>query len=595
MNWISSFTIFISLFLHCAAAWSANLTTVQGCNSLGSHVQGANFSYNVALNGAGQTAYTWIDSNGVIHASVTLSGETSCIEIPSPNVQGVIPARSKSPQITIDNLGNIKVAFLTATSNDFNLPPAAAQTINGIKVSTLNINTLPLQWTDISTGLNFTQSPTARGNASIQISLAGNGAGDAMLIWFEEQAQFNDSIKAAIFNTGIGAPQWITYTFDSPSNIISNSAAAGNSKPTASINASGMGMFFWLGSFEGSPLPSAHLRAAAINASQTQVAAPPAPVPQNVGHHVDFDLPGETILAYSGAIDAAGDALAIWPDFVPGFAMMQYNTYSAGSGLWGSLDPDRTIPGSSTPLQANTVLVQLATDPNSLNSFAVWNQTQSPFATTLFGSAYNKAGDVWTQSAILADNSSGEYGIGVDCLGDGIFVYRQGVSDILASVFPDIPLASLGNRQNLGMIDLTGGVIVLPLTAVVQECLPGNTRMGSVLWGVQVEADNIILQSAFLDLATVAPPSNFRGRVQKVKFASQTDIVNILHWNPSTDPAVIGYLIRGSDGSVAEVPASGPFRVIFHCRHAHETYTYTIVAFSEDGQSIPLTLDLRAN
>lgn len=592
MKWISSLAIFVSLF-HCTVASATDLTAVPGCSSLGSHVQFE--SHAVAANGAGQTAYAWIDSNGIIHAAVTLAGDTSCIEIPTPNVQGVIPARSKPPQIAIDNLGNIKVAFLTATSNNYNLPPAAPQRINGVKVSTLNINTLPLQWTDISTGLVFTESPTSRGNNVIQLSLAGNGQGDAMLIWFEEQAQLNNKIQAAIFNTGIGAPQWITYSLDTGSNIASNSANAGNSKPTASINPTGMGMFFWLGSMVGSPPLATHLRAAPINASQSQVVAPPSPTPENVGHHVDFDLPGETILAYSGTIDTAGDALAIWPDFTPDFRMMQYNTYSAGSGQWGIQDPDRAIPGSLITPQSNSVLVQLATDPNSMNSFAVWNQTQGPSGTTFFASAYNKGSDTWTPSVNVVNNSSGEFGIGVDCQGDGIFIYREGDSAIMASVFPDISLASLGNRQNLGVINSEGEIVILPIMATVQECLPGNTRMGAALWGVQTEADNAILQSVFFDIPSVTPPSNFRGVVTKIRFASQTDLVNQLFWVPSTDPTVIGYLIRGSDGSSATVLASGPFNVIFHCRDPREIYTYTIVAFSEDGQSSPLTIVLGGN
>lgn len=591
MKWISSLAIFVSL-LHSVSAFGATLTAVPGCSSLGSHVQSESDS--VAINGAGQTAYAWIDSNGVIHAAVTLAGETSCIEIPTPNVQGVIPARSIPPQVTIDNLGNIKVAFLTATSNNYNLPPAAPQTINGIKVSTLNINILPLQWTDISAGLIFTQSATARGNGNIQLSLAGNGQGDAMLIWFEEQAQLNGHVQAAIFNTGIGSPQWITYTLDAASNIGSASINFGNVKPTASINSSGQGMFFWLGSIEGSPPLATHLRAAPINAVQTQVVAPPAPTPENVGHHVDFG-PGEGIFAYAGAIDEAGDALAIWPDRSAGFQQMQYNTYSAGSGQWGTQDPDRTIPGSSVTFQTNTRLVQLATDPNSMNSFAVWNQTQMPFVTTLYASAYNKGSDTWTQSAIVVDETTGEYGIGVDCLGDGIFIYRHAASEIQASVFPDIGTASLGNRQNLGVIDIAADIIILPILAVAHECLPGNTRMGASLWGVQTDADNFFLQSAFFDLPTVVPPSNFRGNVTKVRFASQTDLVNQLTWAPSPDPSVIGYLIRGSDDSVAEVLSSGPYRVTFHCRDPHVVYTYTIVAFSADGQSAPLTVVLGGN
>lgn len=94
----------------------------------------------------------------------------------------------------------------------------------------------------------------------------------------------------------------------------------------------------------------------------------------------------------------------------------------------------------------------------------------------------------------------------------------------------------------------------------------------------------------------IPPPSDFRGKIRKDKFLTQTDIINQLSWKPSTDPSVVGYLIRGSDGSVAKVPASGPFKVDFHNRRPHQTYIYTVVAFTNSGQeSSPLTVSLRDN
>jgi hypothetical protein len=597
MNWISLLTISVSLF-HCTIGWCAIPSVVSGCDNLGSHIQ--ILSYDVATNGAGQVVYAWLDSEGEIHAALTKSGETSCTELPTPNVQGAIAARSKPPQITIDNQGTIKLAFLTATSNNFNLPPAAPQIINGIKVSTLNINAKSLNWTDISTGLNFTQSQTARGNNGIQLSMAGNGQGDAMLIWFEEQAQFNDNIKAAIFNTGISnSPKWITYTLDAKSNIDSHSIGAGNSKPIASINAAGAGMFFWLGSAEGTPIIHRHLRAAAINASQKQKKAPATPTPKNVGHHIDLQLPIDGIIAFAGTIDASGDALAIWPDINPEFSKMQYNTYSAKTKTWGSQDPDRTIPGSLTTAQTNTILMQLATDPGSLNSFAVWNQSPRAFNTTLFASVYNKSKDTWSSAKAVVDDTSGEYSIGVDCQGEGLFVYREGSSDVKASVFPNISRASLSGRQNLGVINPgKDDIIILPMTAVVQECLKGSTRRGVAVWGVQTGADDEILQSAFFDVppsgapgssGSVSPPLHFRGKIKKNKFVTQTDITNQLYWTPSPDKSVVEYLIRGSDGSTARVSASEPSTATFHHRRLHKIYTYTIVAVTKSGKkSSPL-------
>ena len=133
---------------------------------------------------------------------------------------------------------------------------------------------------------------------------------------------------------------------------------------------------------------------------------------------------------------------------------------------------------------------------------------------------------------------------------------------------------------------------------IAQTLSTTTSAPGTVTYTIIPTSPTGCLGSPLIAVVTVVhslPPSNFRGEVRKNKFLTQTDIINQLNWNPSPDPSVVGYLIRGSDGSVATVPASGPYQVAFHNRHPHETYIYTLVAFTASGQeSSPLTVTLRA-
>lgn len=103
----------------------------------------------------------------------------------------------------------------------------------------------------------------------------------------------------------------------------------------------------------------------------------------------------------------------------------------------------------------------------------------------------------------------------------------------------------------------------------------------------------IFIQSISVSAGTPPlPPSNFQGTVVKNVFATQTDIINHLSWDPSPDPAIISYLIRRNGVLIARICAQGPFIFNDHNRHKNEIDTYTLTAFSAGGESTPLTLTI---
>ncbi|QLH37562.1 MAG: PKD domain-containing protein [Parachlamydiaceae bacterium] len=88
------------------------------------------------------------------------------------------------------------------------------------------------------------------------------------------------------------------------------------------------------------------------------------------------------------------------------------------------------------------------------------------------------------------------------------------------------------------------------------------------------------------------PPSNFIGRQIKNIFATQTDLINQLTWQPSPDSTIIGYLIRRNGTIITEICSQGPFIFNDHNRRKNEIYIYTLTALSAGGESTPLTITL---
>jgi uncharacterized repeat protein (TIGR01451 family) len=81
----------------------------------------------------------------------------------------------------------------------------------------------------------------------------------------------------------------------------------------------------------------------------------------------------------------------------------------------------------------------------------------------------------------------------------------------------------------------------------------------------------------------LAPPTHFTGKVVKIKFPTQTDIVNKLQWTPSTYSSVVSYLLFRNNTLISTISGTGPFKYEDHNRHKHTPYVYTLVAVDSNG------------
>lgn len=82
-------------------------------------------------------------------------------------------------------------------------------------------------------------------------------------------------------------------------------------------------------------------------------------------------------------------------------------------------------------------------------------------------------------------------------------------------------------------------------------------------------------------------PANFRGSVVQNKFATQTDIINHLTWEPNNDSNVKEYIIFRDGEPIAIIPQAGPFRYNDHNRRKNTVYTYTLIAIDGNGNESP--------
>ena len=84
------------------------------------------------------------------------------------------------------------------------------------------------------------------------------------------------------------------------------------------------------------------------------------------------------------------------------------------------------------------------------------------------------------------------------------------------------------------------------------------------------------------------PPINFTGCATKNKFLTQTELINILTWSPSSDPTVISYRLYQNGVLVATIASNGPYEVTLHNRVPHVIYVYTLTAVNALGESLPV-------
>lgn len=264
-------------------------------------------------------------------------------------------------------------------------------------------------------------------------------------------------------------------------------------------------------------------------------------------------------------IDANGNAIASWLNAVGDVVVSFFD-----GATWSS---PQTISTTSGNLE-----ISFAMSPNGT---AVLTWVNSGFN----GESSSFNGVTWT-SPIL-------FGFGIqECFGDLQISVSVDVNGNALVLFAT-PNAIYSARLLIGTntwIDLSI-VYAAPYDCILSlDAALSLTGRGFAVWRPLVIENVNVFGSFTLD---PLPPSSFDGNTCTNRFATQSDRVNILTFNPSLDPLIAAYYLRDNGQLIAIIPARGPYIYYDHnrCKNAKNVYTLTAVnIFGQESSSLTITL-----
>jgi len=126
-------------------------------------------------------------------------------------------------------------------------------------------------------------------------------------------------------------------------------------------------------------------------------------------------------------------------------------------------------------------------------------------------------------------------------------------------------------------------------TSITAIAPPGAAGKVDVRIETSIGTSTAKVQYTYKQVIPLAP-SNFKGRVTKTNFFVKTDFIDVLTWDPSSDPSVVEYKIYQGNVLLETVTAKGPFTAAIHNRSEVGSDTYTLVALNAASiSSLPLT------
>lgn len=286
-------------------------------------------------------------------------------------------------------------------------------------------------------------------------------------------------------------------------------------------------------------------------------------------------------------VDGVGNAIAAWIGY-DGFGNSVYTSYLPFGGSWSFVSniSNYTAIGNSYILNGGPKVAIIPT--------VIGNQADSAF---IVWSELNGA-DINIQGAVSSDgtswfNATGfpNYGLAfgastaIDGNGDAVAAWVRLNGEAL-----NIEGANW-NPNDFQFENLTQ----LSNTPVNYQPQIAIDHLGNatVVWTDVAEYIGGIIQSTGFLVVNLSPPTSFNGYVQKVKFATQIDITNVLKWTASADPRVIGYRLTQGSTLLTEVTGQGSFTFVVHNRRKNLPNFYTLVAFDALGnESAPMYLTI---
>ncbi|MBI3211262.1 MAG: hypothetical protein HYZ47_01065 [Simkania negevensis] len=457
---------------------------------------------------------------------------------------------TSSCQVSVDSSGDAIALWFSASPAPF---IATARTYNKATG----------QWRNDTTALSSASSGfTGINNCQIGTDALGNG----IAIWEEllppstiqvvQSANYNKATQTwSPLPSSPSFPRYLTPT---------NSYVATNS--SLSINAKGDAVAIWSNNASGNYSIEATVYTKATNtwSAPTQVKLINGPLSSDPSPQI--------------AIDAAGNALAVWRNHITD--TIEESTYTRALNTWSSINTLSSAGG--TP-----VGVQVAVNEAG-NGVAVWQQTIAG-TSTIQSSQYNKSTNMWSSPSLqLSDPlESLSPQVAIDPAGNIVAVWQEvsgGIPVINAANFNSETL-SWSAPQGLSF----SGIGQAGLIPVVKM---GNVGIVLAIWAQSdTSASTITVQSA-ASILVPPPPSNLSGYQKFNRFPTQSEFFNQLQWSPSSSSLLDHYNIFRNGVFIGSTPSSKPkFRD--HNRVPGTSDTYSVTAVNTLGaSSTPITITI---
>lgn len=480
-----------------------------------------------------------------------------------------------SSQVSIDSAGNAIAVWLETDPDSFLLR--------------VNSATAPFggPWTEIG----FI-SPDGENAWDPQIGV--DTAGNAIAVWSRDNGS-NSTIQYA---TKIFGGAWSGAADLTPTTEIAGS-------PNLSVNTAGHAVVAW----EFSAATSI-IRAATFDGLVWTLSP-------------DLSDSSQDAFISDTTIDAAGNAVVVWmrSDGVNGRVQASYFNGTS----WSVIATDLSAAGQD----ANQPQVSINTTGVAV---AVWQRSDGSNTIVQARTAIN---GVWSGSIVdisQAGVDSISPNVAVDASGDAAILWVSDFNSIIATVLPfggtsitpqSLSSGSVANNPSVGITlngyavatweifdtenriqgsTLINGLWTTPVN--IQSDATVNLRNGNVavatngravsIWSLSGEGNGFI-QASFLDfIDPLGPVTNLRGDQRCNRFLTQTELFNVLRWNPSVVGSAVSYTIYRDAGLtqvIGIVLATNPLKFIDHNRTKYMTYTYYIVAVdSLNNVSTPVSV-----
>jgi len=231
------------------------------------------------------------------------------------------------------------------------------------------------------------------------------------------------------------------------------------------------------------------------------------------------------------------------------------------------------LPQTLSTLPGNGFAPKIAVHTDG-TAIAVWQDATN----TILMDQFN--GTSWTGAQVVTTDGS-EPAVTFDSVGNAIIGWADAAGDNLYNAY----------LPKNGVLEAPVFIATATIPIFNINLALSSGSIGFPVWNVGGAEGNDSFGTSVL--FPVRAPTDFVGTHCKVRFATQTDRVNILTWTASVDPTIVAYNLLRDGELIATIASTSPLIYQDHNR-CNQPYVYTLIAVNGAGvESEPVTVTIQ--